>query len=478
MDEYIFWRQDGERWGLDIPSIEAFVENVLPKYFPEMKKWGSFQKQLNNYGFEKRDRSATQAWYAHWDNKFQSGRPDLLSQVQRRPETLPVVPQNHPPVQPPPATATMIPQSSSQPDLYAIINYLTKQLETTNLALKNMEARYSASEERIARLEADVQKLSRRRGPRSSGNALPNSQVHDGPAGGKVSRRPSINGAGHPSAVHQEFPTKSPIGAYNGGLSQGGPSQMGPGMHAINPAPLHRLPTVHPQLLDNASSAHPSRIPHRASWQPMGGVPNPVEFLIYNGFVGDLGQTFFNQNQGFGQQNAGSSAGPTPDNFATASTSQAQGRPRSSNSPGVSGPQRSGGTPPVPPMGPGMDTINPASLHRPPTVHPQFPDHASSAHPSRITHPASGQPMGVEIFIHDGFVGDIGQTFFNQNQGFGQQNASFSAGPTPDNFATASTSQAQGRPRSSNSPGVSGPQRSGGTFLVPPKQAPPGPRWF
>lgn len=53
MTFYIHWHPEG---GLFIPSIEQFAARVLPVHFPEMKAWGSFQKQLNNYGFEKRNR--------------------------------------------------------------------------------------------------------------------------------------------------------------------------------------------------------------------------------------------------------------------------------------------------------------------------------------------------------------------------------------------------------------------------------------
>lgn len=62
MTTHINWHPEG---GLFVPNIERFAARVLPVHFPEMKAWGSFVKQLNNYGFEKRNRVSSTVNFAH-----------------------------------------------------------------------------------------------------------------------------------------------------------------------------------------------------------------------------------------------------------------------------------------------------------------------------------------------------------------------------------------------------------------------------
>ncbi|KIO17091.1 hypothetical protein M407DRAFT_33253 [Tulasnella calospora MUT 4182] len=85
LNHYVGWSKSKDRDAFLIPDIEAFVAYALPKHFKEMKQWGSFQKQLNNYGFERQDRGPDKALYVHSGDKFRQGRLDLLPDVRRRP---------------------------------------------------------------------------------------------------------------------------------------------------------------------------------------------------------------------------------------------------------------------------------------------------------------------------------------------------------------------------------------------------------
>ncbi|KAG9035754.1 hypothetical protein FS837_001838 [Tulasnella sp. UAMH 9824] len=78
VEPYVRWLKTEHGDAFLIPDTGAFMANVMPKHFKEMT-------QLNNYGFEKRNRGQGKALYAHSGNKFCQGRPDLLREVLRRP---------------------------------------------------------------------------------------------------------------------------------------------------------------------------------------------------------------------------------------------------------------------------------------------------------------------------------------------------------------------------------------------------------
>ncbi|KAG8953104.1 hypothetical protein FRC04_003051 [Tulasnella sp. 424] len=310
-----------------------------------MKQWGSFQKQLNNYGFEKRDRSKVQGRYAHWDNRFWRGRRDLLPRVVRRPKALQFqdAVQERPLTPDTPPAASVVPQLPSQPDPYARIYYLEKRLETVDSELK-------ATQARLGTMEAMVRQMSNELRALSIGNSSPRLQVPTEPAGGTLGTQYTIHGASYSSRIQTGITPGSLIGAQDGVPSQRTPSQPGPGM-PYDSIIAHEPPPVYPQWPANASFAGPSRSLHHASGQPTVGVPFLQESWMQHGSADNVGSTFF--NPGFGQQPyAGAPAGPqtfTPTTFITTPTNQTQFRPQGSNSPGTSGGRRQfGGTAPVP----------------------------------------------------------------------------------------------------------------------------------
>jgi len=85
----VSWSPDGSYF--IIYSIQSFSKKVLPKYFES--SLSSFRRQLHYYGFQKMNddpvlvqekKSTPQSLiYRHEDNKFCSGRPDLLQQIRR-----------------------------------------------------------------------------------------------------------------------------------------------------------------------------------------------------------------------------------------------------------------------------------------------------------------------------------------------------------------------------------------------------------
>ncbi|KIO17088.1 hypothetical protein M407DRAFT_33252 [Tulasnella calospora MUT 4182] len=170
MMPYVRWIKSGDRDAFLIPNIEAFIVNVIPKHFKEMNQWASFQKQLNNYGFEKQDRGAGKALYAHLENKFRKGRPDLLPEVLRRPHwpTKACKRQVLRPARrrPPTPIAPTAPQPESQiyPDSREIqlesrkalemkILELGRELKNSTTTQSTMENRLQATEDRLLNTE-------------------------------------------------------------------------------------------------------------------------------------------------------------------------------------------------------------------------------------------------------------------------------------------------------------------------------------
>lgn len=202
MATYVRWHQERGLYGLLIPDIDAFVENALPRHFAGVKKWGSFQRQLNNYGFEKQDRSTTQAFYTHWNNKFRQGHPESLPEVVRKPDQAVKTSSRQDAAQTQPATTPDVGSPGSQPlsqlELQARIIRLEKdlndikndhsriinennQLKHENNQLKNevlgLKHRQSASEGRLDRLETRDQEVTREVAARFVGGGSLNSAI-------------------------------------------------------------------------------------------------------------------------------------------------------------------------------------------------------------------------------------------------------------------------------------------------------------
>jgi hypothetical protein len=75
---YITWSESG--LAFRIHDIDGFTANVLPKYF-RTKKFSSFQRNLNLYGFSKVRRGPDTDMYAH--PSFVRGKPELLTRLRK-----------------------------------------------------------------------------------------------------------------------------------------------------------------------------------------------------------------------------------------------------------------------------------------------------------------------------------------------------------------------------------------------------------
>ncbi|KAG9033259.1 hypothetical protein FS837_002522 [Tulasnella sp. UAMH 9824] len=224
VEPYAKWLKTEHGDAFLIPDTEAFVANVMPKHFKEMTQWNSFQKQLNNYGFEKRDRGQGKALYAHSGNKFCQGRPDLLHEVLRRPSWQANVctrqalgPEQSTHTSPAPDSTT--PESGSRVDH---LEYKNKELKMEILELKReFEKRQSATEERLQATENQLQmtqqrvfemekqllELSRKREREFVGDAALYSAVDLGRAGPMDNVDVPYNGLNIPATADGEFST-------------------------------------------------------------------------------------------------------------------------------------------------------------------------------------------------------------------------------------------------------------------------------
>ncbi|KAG8904225.1 hypothetical protein FRC01_008820 [Tulasnella sp. 417] len=197
MTNYVAWSKSGGRDAFVIPDIDAFTEIVLPKYFKEMNQvyiarsrrddsrphaflqWGSFQKQLNNYGFKKQDRGTGRALYAHSGNKFRKCRPDLLRDVARRSnkqqaqtsarQSLSPEQQPSPPILPTPNSAPIQPRNQTSPQanedqLEHENKWLKLKLSILELKreLENSDQRQAATEDRLQATENRLEETENR----------------------------------------------------------------------------------------------------------------------------------------------------------------------------------------------------------------------------------------------------------------------------------------------------------------------------
>mmetsp|Transcript_17437 Transcript_17437/g.40117 ORF Transcript_17437/g.40117 Transcript_17437/m.40117 type:complete len:240 (-) Transcript_17437:1114-1833(-) len=75
---YISWSESG--FAFRILDVDGFTTSVLPKYF-RTKKFSSFQRNLNLYGFSKVRRGPDTDMYAH--QSFIRGKPELLQNLRK-----------------------------------------------------------------------------------------------------------------------------------------------------------------------------------------------------------------------------------------------------------------------------------------------------------------------------------------------------------------------------------------------------------
>mmetsp|Transcript_8920 Transcript_8920/g.21802 ORF Transcript_8920/g.21802 Transcript_8920/m.21802 type:complete len:239 (-) Transcript_8920:140-856(-) len=77
-NEFISWSESG--FAFRILDVDGFTSSVLPKYF-RTKKFSSFQRNLNLYGFTKVRRGPDTDMYAH--QSFIRGKPELLLNLRK-----------------------------------------------------------------------------------------------------------------------------------------------------------------------------------------------------------------------------------------------------------------------------------------------------------------------------------------------------------------------------------------------------------
>ncbi|KAG8965901.1 hypothetical protein FRC05_002959 [Tulasnella sp. 425] len=165
---YVTWSKSESLNALYIPDIKAFEVNVMPKHFKEMKEWGSFQRQLHHYGFQKQDRGRGKALYAHSDNKFHKECPDLLLRMPNRKKKVFISQDSSPaPARPTTPIGATSPQSEGQidPDTEDQLKQLkheNERLKKEIVELKNelecSKARHSAAEDRLLVMENQLRK--------------------------------------------------------------------------------------------------------------------------------------------------------------------------------------------------------------------------------------------------------------------------------------------------------------------------------
>ncbi|KAG8953099.1 hypothetical protein FRC04_003046 [Tulasnella sp. 424] len=297
VSKWIGWYQHGGSSGLWIPNVDDFVANALPKWFPEMNKgWASFQKQLSNYGFEKRNRASTnksQALYVHWNNMFCRGRPDLLPQVTRQPKDSTSQDSVH--EHPPASNISAVPQPLGLPNPEARFFSLQNQLATITLELnathtKFLEMTASALQlaSKLKAMETSIWQMSSELNAMSIGNGPSRSEVLTGLAERAIAVQCPMSGVGYPSGIPDGPAHGPPIDADNGGA--GVPSYTTPGMSLdrINPTPLHP-PSAHSQIQGNTTSfPNSSLTPDHAAGSSTFGEP----LLAQHSSTTDAGPTF------------------------------------------------------------------------------------------------------------------------------------------------------------------------------------------
>ncbi|KAG8916093.1 hypothetical protein FRC01_003386 [Tulasnella sp. 417] len=138
---YATWSKIGNRDALFIPDVEAFIANVLPKHFKEMKK------------------GADKALYTHVEDKFQRGHPELLRYVRRgangQTSARPKQKRHSIPIAP--AATSTSPESGSQNDSSSHKDQSQCNTEGLELKILKLESDLESSEERRSAIEVRLQ---------------------------------------------------------------------------------------------------------------------------------------------------------------------------------------------------------------------------------------------------------------------------------------------------------------------------------
>ncbi|KAG8991613.1 hypothetical protein FRB90_001281, partial [Tulasnella sp. 427] len=159
MKDYIQWYKNGNSYGFSIPNINTFQQNVLTKYFQDINQWGSFLKQLSNYGFKKIGRaslSRNQACYMHKAGMLRPGHPELLPQVRKPEERVPIPPPDVLTAQQSITSAFNLACSSPGAFGSDVLSSLLLKLQDT---MSELKTRVQALETRIVGLESGHNQL-------------------------------------------------------------------------------------------------------------------------------------------------------------------------------------------------------------------------------------------------------------------------------------------------------------------------------
>ena len=78
-DDIISWEDDGKAMKVHKPT--ELCTKILPKFFLHTKKWESFQRQMNLYGFTRIARNPHKGRYVH--PNFRRGQRNLCRHITR-----------------------------------------------------------------------------------------------------------------------------------------------------------------------------------------------------------------------------------------------------------------------------------------------------------------------------------------------------------------------------------------------------------
>lgn len=75
-EHILVWGEDGSSF--TVLNKDLFVQQVIPAYFANLKKWRSFEKQLSNWGFVRREKRHSMT-FCH--PIFRRGEPESLNRM-------------------------------------------------------------------------------------------------------------------------------------------------------------------------------------------------------------------------------------------------------------------------------------------------------------------------------------------------------------------------------------------------------------
>ncbi|KAG8914094.1 hypothetical protein FRC01_004228 [Tulasnella sp. 417] len=344
MAEYIKPEERQGSKAFKIPNIEAFVVNALPQYFPDMNQWGSFQKQLSNYGYKKKDRDKESGiWVLR--NKNPS---DVLCQPKDPALRKPLQERRSPAATP--AHSVTILQSQNQPDLRVRVDRLQKELNTTTSELAETRALLLETRTQLQTMMDVVRTLTELVIGDNSSHSMP----HPGPAVETLSNDFLVHGGTYSGAGYESIP-QTQIDPYDKTTLQDSFSQQGTEatVNSITTAFLAQHSSA-PQPPGLASSPSPAQtLPVAEDQQPSDGNLMRTIFWMENG-PGSMDLNHLGEQQ---QQNVSFSTGPQNSTSASPASFAGQTsvplRNSYSNPPRASrGRARYGGSEPVPPPQP------------------------------------------------------------------------------------------------------------------------------